>query len=240
MGLLSVLTLTEITDYALDRLQANVATDAPFTTAQINRQINDAYADIWDLTGTSVTKANHATLWTPSPAVSGTLLLTGVLANFKELLHVFLSTTVSSVGTTAGDVELTRMELPEILYRRNSTALYGNTVGYAVERPEAAAAADVGKTNLHLWPASSATQYFPAHYIKTKTDLSTGTDVPDVTELESRDIALIAAARLAPLSGRAELVPSLLADVSERTQVAMQAKFRALLEPKQKPQEVTT
>lgn len=236
---MAILLLSEIRTLALNRLQANVSTDAPVTTAQLDEQINDSYSELWEVAGASTKKSTHATLWTPSPAVAGTLALAGQVSNFKELLRVYLSGTVGSVGQTAGDVELDRMEMAELMYRRRTSDLYGNTVAYAVERLEPDAAADIGKITIQLWPAASATQYFPAHYVRNRTTLVNASDVPDVTEGESRDIALMAAMKLAPLVGRQELVPGIIADITQKTRSALDSKFRALLEPRRKPDEVT-
>lgn len=237
---MSILTLADIRNLALDRVNANVATDAPVSTTELDRQINDAYSELWEVGGASVKQSTHATLWTPSPAVAGTITLVGQVANFKEMLRVFLSSTVGSTGFTTGDIELERMEVSELMFRRNTTALYGDTVAYAIEKWEPSAAADVGKINLHLWPPALGTQYYPAHYVRNYTTISGATDVPDVTEGESRDIALMAAMKLAPLLGRSELVPGLIADISQKTRSALDSKFRALLEPRRRPEEVTT
>lgn len=237
---MAVLTLLDIQNLALDRLVSNVAVDAPIVTAELNRAIDDAYSDLWEIGGASVKQSTHATLWTPSPATVGIFTLTGVVANFREMLRVFRSTTVGSIGLTLGDVELDRMEVSEIMFRRNSADLYDDTAGYAVEKWEPSAAADVGKINLHLWPPAKTTQYYPAHYVRDRTTISGATDKPDVTEGESRDIAYMAAIQLAPAVGRAELVPSLIAEVSAKTRNALDAKFRALLEPRRRELERTT
>lgn len=240
------LTVADQRDIILDRLQANVATDGPFSTAEILRRLNEVGRDLWTMTGSGVTKANHAALWTPSPATVGTILLTSVIANFKEILHLFISDQSGSTGME-GDptqtTELRRMEMREILHRRNTAQpSYGQVQGWALERPDAGGTAtDVGKINVHLWPAvQTAGRYFPAHYSKTFTALSGDTSVYDGTEAEQQDMALIVAARIAPLEGRAEFVPGLLADVSDGTANAMAAKLRALFGPRQRDEEMTT
>jgi hypothetical protein len=76
--------------------------------------------------------------------------------------------------------------------------------------------------------------YFPIEYVPQFTEIDSATvTTPDVNDLESRDIGLICAARIAPLVGRASLVPSILADVSSRTAAALDRKFRAMLDGKQ-------
>ena len=43
---MGVLTVSEMSDIALDRIQGNVSVDAPFTPAEVLRRLNDAKADI--------------------------------------------------------------------------------------------------------------------------------------------------------------------------------------------------
>lgn len=227
---------TAVRDYTV----TNVTVDPPISDAVALRTLNDAYADIWEATGSSATKAAHATLWTPSPPVAGNFIFAGAVANIKEVLRIFRSTTVGSVGSTAADFELDRMELSEMNFRRRSADIYPDPIAYALERSEPAAAADVGKLTLHIYPDIGSTVYYlPAHYVKTKTDLSADADVPDLTELLARDVALLAAVRLAPRVGRPELVGDLEKQFSERTREAFRGRDRAWLNPKLKPDEVT-
>lgn len=75
--------------------------------------------------------------------------------------------------------------------------------------------------------------YLPTQYAAQFAPIDSATvTTPDVNDLESRDIALLAAARIAPLAGRAELVPSILADLSANTQAALARMIRAMLDAK--------
>lgn len=245
---MSIQTVADIRTHVLIRLQSNTATDPPVDMSTATEAgmviMNSTYRLLKDLSGTSTTKSTHATLWTPSPATVGTILLTGAIATVKELLRVFISSTVGSTGLEtdpAVTYELDKMELSELQYRRRTSDFYGQTVAYAEERPEPAAVADVQKINLHLWPqVQTASRYFPAHYVKTQTDLVNASDVPDLTEAEQDDLVFITAARIAPLIDRTDLVEGLLADVSQTTQTALGAKLRKLNEPRKHPDEILT
>jgi hypothetical protein len=235
--------VSEMRTTVRDRTVTNSTLNQPITDVEILRELNEAYTDIWEYFGLSTTQAAHATLWTPSPPVAGNFVFAGQVANIKEILRVFRSTTAGSVGVTAADFELDRIELTEMMYRRRVSDLYADPQCYALERPDAAGvAADVGKIRLHLWPDIGTTVYYlPAHYVKTKTALSADSDSPDVPELLARDISLIAAARLCPAASRTDDVyASIVSDISERTRNAMEGATRAWLEPKRRPGEATT
>jgi hypothetical protein len=87
------------------------------------------------------------------------------------------------------------------------------------------------RLKMALWPPV-ASRFVPIMYLSQFVPLvAAGT--PDVNDLESRDIALLAAVRIAPLVGKAHLVPSIMADISDRTAKALERKLSALLEAKQ-------
>lgn len=237
---MAVLTYSQISDLALDRIQANVTTDAPFTSAQIARHINDAYADVFEIAGGQLTRAAHATVWVTDATLPASGFMTSTLTSIGEVIEVFASTTSGSTGDimTNSDVTLDPVELEEILFmRQNQTAfgLYARPKIYSVTRNFTTTVADVNKIRIDVWPATtSPVQYIPAHYKPQFTDIDSATvTTPSVNDLESRDIALLTAARLAPLAGRAEFVPGILADVSQRTQAALARKLEAMLHPRQ-------
>jgi hypothetical protein len=89
----AVLTYSEIEALALDDLVANVSTDAPITAGVANeagRFINDAYAQIWELSGGRIRKAPSGNAWSGAQLNTGTLY--GDLTDLGEILHVFATT----------------------------------------------------------------------------------------------------------------------------------------------------
>jgi hypothetical protein len=116
---MAVLTYTEIEALMLDDLQANVTTDPPVTTGvanQAGRFINDAYAQIWELSGGRLRKAPSANAWTAAQLCTGTCQ--GILTDVGDVLHLFGTTTApASIScTTAASVTIT------------SAALFGSVV----------------------------------------------------------------------------------------------------------------
>jgi hypothetical protein len=231
---MATLTYTESNDLILDRLQANVATDPPFSPAEILRHYNEAYGDVWELSGGALTAVTGAaTTWTPSPTTGTDGRLVGVLRDIKEVLHVGATLTAAGLVGDPATIDLRPVDRSYIQWLRDNTTVgtYATPKMYAVTRIRASSdvAANVGRYDLDVWPGI-ASYFFPMEYVRQFSPLAgVGTDVPDVNDLESRDIPLLAAMRMAPLSGRAELVTSIAADISERTQKALERKFSALI-----------
>lgn len=239
---MAVLTYTQIQALTLDELQANVTTDAPIDTsanAELSRAINDAYAQIWEMSGGTLTTAAHATLWTPSPATSGTQTLAGAIASIGEIVHLWVGTTSGSTGASSGDTLLERRELSEIQWLRanaSSTVLgtYAESKLYAVSKASTTTPANVNKLTIELWPASAGTRYYPAHYIPQFTDIDASTvTTPDVNDIQSRDIAYLAAISLAPRLGRAALVPGIASKLSESTRAMLDRKVSSMVDARQ-------
>jgi hypothetical protein len=231
-------TYAELSDNFLDRLQANVATDPPFSTAEILRRLNDAYCTVWEISGGAITNVTGAsTTWTPAPTTLTDGKLVGVLRDINEIMHVGATTVGSAavLGDT-GVFELDRVEKSRIVWLRNNTvATYAVPQVYAVTRVRASSdvAANVGRYDLDVWPGVAG-YYFPMEYVRQFAPLGgTGTDVPDVNDIEGRDIYLLAALSSCPLVGRSELAPGIAADLSQRTQQALERKISALIQAKQ-------
>jgi len=294
---MAVLSQAQISDLALDRIQANVTTDPPFSATEIQRRTNEAYKLVWEISGGRIKYALHGSAWNTSGTVS-TGAIYGLLTDVGEVLRVFATTTptvgvttttdgsslltsaalfltnsieagmqvsksdipfasgiyVASVGDASNlilsaaasgssaslatfyrirsSIELEPAELAEIEYLRNQSGLgtYAVPKLYAVSRFSTPTGADVNKLRIDIWPTVAGYGY-PIHYRPQFTPLDGTTyTTPEVNDLESYDIGLIAAAIMAPLSGRAELVPSILGDVSETTAKALERKFKSMLE----------
>lgn len=236
---MATLTYTEMSDLFLDRLQANVTTDGPLSAAEILRRLNEAYATVWELSGGAITNVTGAsTTWTPAPTIATDGKLVGVLRDINEIMHVGATTVgVSAVLGDASVFELDRVEKSRIVWLRSSSGVgtYAIPQMYAVTRVRASSdvAANVGRYDLDVWPGIVG-YYFPMEYVKQFAPLAgSGTDVPDVNDIESRDIPLLAALSTAPLVGRAEFAPGIAADISQRTQQALERKMSALIQAKQ-------
>lgn len=232
---MSVLLYSEISDLTLDRVQANVSTDAPVSAAELLRHVNEAYADVYEASGGAYTKVAGSVLWTgggvASLAAEWTFPGSSGVEEVREFIQVWASTDVASTGAAATDVPLDPVDYAELLALRNSSGLgtYAAPKVRAVVRRSQTADTDGNRYDLYWWP-SVAGFYFPAHYVRQFDPFDGGaSDKPDVGDVESRDIALLAAARIAPLIGRAELVPSIISDLSERTRSSLERKLSAQL-----------
>lgn len=230
---MAVLVQSEISRLALTRVQGNVSTDPPFDATEIQDLINEAYADIWRASGGGTTDVVSTAAWTSTPSVGTNASFLGVLFDIEEILHVWALLT-DTTGGAAGDIELDRVDLSRIVQlRRSNVGTYTTPKVYAVAKQKAANDAQVHRYRLETFPHIAA-YYFPIKYIQQFTPLNGTTIVtPDVNDIESRDIALWTAAKMAPLAGRAEFLESIIMDISERTRGLLERKISALLEATQ-------
>jgi hypothetical protein len=135
---------------------------------------------------------------------------------------------------TDGPYELNRSDL-SLIQALRSTSGYGSysiPKVYSITRLDTTTPSAVGLVQLDWWPSVTG-YYFPIHYVPILTPLDSATvTTPNVTDIGSEDIAYLAAAELAPLLGRAELVPSITLRLSERTRLALERRESALLAAK--------
>jgi hypothetical protein len=173
-----------------------------------------------------------ATAWATSPTSGVTGVNVGLLTDIAEVLDLFYSTTSGSVGETAGDKALDRVEREQIMFRRRAGTAFGT---YAIPKlysitetlQTAATAAGTNLVQADIWPGVSGI-YLPLHYRPQFTPSAGGaSEVPDLTDLLTRDLELLAAAAMAPKVGRAEFVPSIMQRVSDRTRQALERKASA-------------
>lgn len=144
--------------------------------------------------------------------------------------------TFSDTGEVSGTKQMQPVEFEEVQFWKKSdiTGTYDKPKIYAATRLEAgspltATASDVGKHRLDYYPAVTGF-YFPISYLPQFTPMDGGaSDVPSVNDLESYDIAWMAALDLCPREGRAELAPALALKVSAGTAKAFERKLKALL-----------
>lgn len=228
---MAVLTVAQIDDLVKDRAQINVSVDSPISAAELLRFENEAYADIWEIFGGSIKSVAHATAWSVSPTADATGKLVGILTDINEPLRMWQTATSGSVGGLAGEHLLVRTDLAEIqALRARGSALgtYAASKLVALTPMATTTAADVNKIRADIWPGV-ASVYYPLEYTPQFTPLVNSTDVPDVNDLASRDLALWAALKIVVALGRHEFAPGLTADISQRTQAGLERKLAALL-----------
>jgi hypothetical protein len=225
----AVLTETEINALVKDRCAINVSTDVPVSTAELLRFVNEAYADVYAVAGGGLLAAKHTDAWDDGNMNNG--FTTSKLTTIEELLTVF--ETATDALPDDDDTVLDKTDLAHIQYLRSSSGYggYGSLKLYSATRIATTTSADINTIRLDVWP-TIASKFVGIHYVPQFTPLTAG-DEPNVNDLESRDIALLAAMKIAPLVGRAELVPSIAVDVSRRTSLALERKISAMLEGKQ-------
>jgi hypothetical protein len=173
----------------------------------------------------------HTDAWDEASTSATTGKLTGKVVDVGDIIMVFR--TATDVVPDADDPVLDPVDPARIYYLRQSTGLggYGSSKLYAAVRDATTTAADVNRVLLELYPAV-ASEFIGMHYIPQFTVLADG-ETPNVNDLESRDIAYIAAMRLAPLMGRASMLPSIALMISRRTQLGLERKIEALLHARQ-------
>ena len=229
---MATLTAAEINTRALNRAQVNVPTDAPVTTAEMLTFINDAYADVYEISGGRTLKVASATAWTSAQLATG--VVAGILTDVAEIKTLWASTTSGSTGASSGDYPLRHVEFERIqALRGSSTGAYGTysrPLEYAVLRQSTTTAADVNKLELHYWPPVTGF-YLPMLYLVQFVPLTAlDTTVPNVNDLESQAIALRVAARIAQLTDRHDLVPGIMEEAALKLKLAPERKLPALMD----------
>ncbi len=246
---MATLTRAEMELVALKRSNSYATVDAPFVAADITSALNEAYSVFWERGGGAAKRALHTTAWIEA-SDDGTGIVTGKIQDIGEILRVWHAALNTSLGRTNGDRELVKVDPSRVNYLRSEAGLAAASVGpatvgvvgkyakpkiYCAYRKDAGgvAAADVNEFSLEVWPALAGA-FYPIEYVPQFVPLTdAGTDCPNVTDIESYDMGLWAAATLAPLSGSADLVPSILASISESGQAALERKISAMLQAKQ-------
>jgi hypothetical protein len=140
-----------------------------------------------------------------------------------------------SFSPTTGTVLYKARDLQHIQALRSAQGLgtYARPVMYWITRLATTVPGAVGLLQLDYFPGATGF-YFPIHYVPQFTVLDAATvTTPDVTDLESQDIYLLAAASLAPLMDRRDLIEGLYADLSDRTRQAKVASDKAMTKAKQ-------
>ena len=232
---MAVLVYSELAILAQERAGVYVSSgvDSPVDATALARFLNDAYRSIYAITGARMKTVESSTAWTSANTATG--VVAGIPTDIEDVIRVWASTTSGSVGQSANDAELDRVELSVIHSMRSNPGMPTYLVPklYAVSRKRTDTPADVNKLQLDYWPSVTGF-YLPTQYAAQFTPIDAVTvTTPDVNDLESTDIALLAAARIAPLAGRSELVPSILADLSANTQAALARQIKAMLDSKQ-------
>jgi hypothetical protein len=232
---MAVLLYSEIRDRALDRIQANVATDPAFTSAEEARHINEAYADIYEISGGGIVSASHTTIWEVYVNLVTFSTKASISSRIGTVVHLYAATAAVDTAETALYPMLERVEQSRIKYlNRNSDLIYSTPQCYSITRIDETDETRIPRLRLDIFPNYVAGFFYPIDYIPQFTEIDSATNTqPSVSDIESRDIALLAAARMAPLIGASELVPSIVMDLSERTRAALDRKLKALMDASQ-------
>ena len=168
-----------------------------------------------------------ANTFVESVTTTSALILTQATTSTVDPVNLTFSPTA---GTTVQPAEWA-----EIQWLRSASGLptYSTPKRFAAVRPATVTEANKNKLELHYWPSVTGF-YFPMAYVSqfTPMDGDAG-DVPEVNDLESYDIAWIAALDLAPRLDRQELAPGIALKVSEGTRAALDRKQAAGLHGKQ-------
>lgn len=110
---------------------------------------------------------------------------------------------------------------------------YARPAAYSLTRMASVVPGSVGIIRIDYHPVVAGF-YLPIHYVPQFTVLDAATvTTPDVTDLESQDIYLLAAASLAPLCDRHDFIDGLMADLSDRTRQAKLTSDLAMTKAKQ-------
>lgn len=227
---MSVLTYTNIIELAQREAQCFVTTDPPFSSADLLVHANSAYQIVYEESGGGLIKANG--MWDLG-ASAGTFCVAGSAstAEIAKPVNVLFS---ASSSETSADVPLRRVDLQEIFALKAASAglgTYDNPKAYAIVRESPAPSGDTSTNvyGIYVWPPTvGATHYYVHLHYRRQFDPFDGgvSDVPDVNDVESYDIAYTMGAILAPLAGRAELVPAIVNKISRE----MQAKIKRRLD----------
>ena len=210
------------------------ALDSPLVEAEFARFINDALRDVWEMSGGRVKNVASATAWTSAQTATG--VVTGVLADIEEILHVWASTTSGSVGVSANEVEVERKDLSYIQYLRANSAGYPTYLVpkfYALTRLSTVTPASVNLLQLDYWPSVTGF-YLPIKYMPQWQEIDGVTvTVPDLDDTWARDGGLLCARRLAASYGREEFIQGIEEDYSQRMQEALARKQSSKVDAKQ-------
>lgn len=223
------MTQTEIGDLVKDSLEINVSVDAPVSAAELQRAINNGYQLVWENEGGGLTKVASATAWTTANLATG--VVAGLLTDIKEIINVFASTTSGSTGFSSGDRSLHPVEYERVQYMRahgGGHGTYSTIQEFSVSRLSTSTPASVGLLQLDYWPSVTGF-YLPVHYIRQFVPLDGATvTTPDVSDVGSRDIFLLAALDIAPRIGRQRFIPTLQSMLSKGMTAMLARKKRAM------------
>ena len=97
---MATFTYANLKNLAFDRAQVNVTTDAPVSDTEFARFVNEAYADVWELSGGRIKTVDSAVAWNVSQNAVGTV--TGLLTDMSDPLHLWATSTAPTSACPAG------------------------------------------------------------------------------------------------------------------------------------------
>lgn len=175
--------------------------------------------------------------------VSGTGIPSNTLVDYKTSTGAMtLTSNATATGSvtltfspTDGPIEPEKVELARIQWLRaqgGTGATYAAPIMYAAVRGASPGGTDVNKTVLEYYPGTTG-YYFPAHYDPQMVPLDATITTPDVNDVESADIAFLAARMLVHHVNRADLADGLTLMLSEGTRLGLERREKAMLDAAQ-------
>lgn len=208
---MSSLSLANLTLHARLLAQDTSTSSPALQDSQYYSLINEKYAWYKEVVDPRTTWVNHTQLTGSGGGVSSKSFKTSD-TNYRKILALLPETSSSSTDLAS---PLERVELNEL--GDFSTSSY-----YALSRQQlTSTAADNGKWTIYFG-AAPATQFYSAWVIKEVTALSSGSDVPELSDHEGYMVARMAAAEAARLAGRTEMVDQILAPLPQEVRDALQ------------------
>jgi len=212
--------------------QVFATTQAPVAVVSVTTTINSAaissaagFTSVivggWHVSGTGIPSNTYVAAKTGDSNIT---LTSNATAN---------GTVTLTFSPTESGNELDRRDLSYIHWlRSNSVGAYTVPKIYALVMVASPGTTDVNKAILEYWPGSTG-YYFPLHYVPQMVPMDVTITTPDVNDLESADIAHLAALNFAALNGRAELAETCALKLSENTRLALDRKLASMVAGKQ-------
>ena len=210
------------------------------TKTDLDDLINSAYFDVYFAGPQQVTQITHSSLWTAgSLAIGASTLLTLTDRGIQEFLHCYRET---SSGLVATGPELEHMEVWEILDLIQTDTTPGPPTRFAALRRSAfeGGVQGAGAWRGYFHPVPAVATFISAQCIAHPLRLTSGANIPDLTEEEGFIVADLAAVYAAhALQRPPEFIARLWESVPSRIQQAVRSRESGQLTPRQRPQEQT-
>lgn len=169
-----------------------------------------------------------------NPIAIGTRIKVTLAANVRRFLRFYI---VPGITSSAWTSELEIAEPWEVQALQSDDNVQGTPSMISALRQQTGIAANVGKWQLEFWRIPDALFYLAAQAIVEPAVITSGSDVPDVSDVEAYGLAWSAASVCAFLNGRSpDYVAELKARVPDHMQAAL-ANMRKATSPRPRPAE---